>query len=263
MEEQVMKDGQNEEMPVAEAEKEAAEQAVREKEAQEQAVREKEAQEQNIGEKEAQKRVDREKEAREQEAAQETEGYVSGQEEEGDVKSESINGKETLLQLQALQQAVDELRECFENKLAVDEHKNRLFDEMHRELNQYRNGMTDKILETMALDVIQLTDSVKNYGRVYEQKEPNEDNYRRLLRIVRGIGQDLEDILYRQSIESYKVPGHEVDVRRQKIVQTMATDVAAKNNLVAVRVADGYEMNGKVIRPERIKIFKYEPTKES
>ena len=34
---------------------------------------------------------------------------------------------------------------------------------------------------------------------------------------VKGIAEDLEDILYRQNIESYRVPGHEVDTRRQKI----------------------------------------------
>ena len=53
--------------------------------------------------------------------------------------------------------------------------------------------------------------------------------------------EDLEDILYRQNIESYRVPGHEVDVRRQKIIQTVPTDDKSKDNLVAVRVADGYE----------------------
>lgn len=30
------------------------------------------------------------------------------------------------------------------------------------------------------------------------------------------------------------------------------------SNLIAVRAADGYEKGDKVLRPERIKIFKYE-----
>jgi len=33
-------------------------------------------------------------------------------------------------------------------------------------------------------------------------------------------------------------------------------------NLVAVRVADGYEKGDKVLRPERIKIFKYEASSD-
>lgn len=185
---------------------------------------------------------------------------VPGQEEkepEIDQAPADTEPGEILRQLHTIEQAIAELQETFQDKLVVDQHKNRLFDEMHRELNRYQNGMMDKILETMALDVIQLTDDVKKYVHLYERLEPTEENYRKLLRILKGLSQDLDDVLYRQSIEAYKVDGHEVDVRRQKIVQTVETNEEAKNNRIAYRMADGYEMNGKVIRPERIKIFKY------
>lgn len=118
-------------------------------------------------------------------------------------------------------------------------------------------------LDTIALDIIQLVDSTKGHVRVYEKKEPTEENYKKLLRIVKGIAEDLEDILYRQNIESYRVAGHEVDVRRQKIIQTIPTDDKARDNLVAVRVADGYTEGDKILRPERIKIFKYEENSKS
>ena len=159
--------------------------------------------------------------------------------------------------LNALQASVDALRKMFEDKIAEDAHKNALFDNMHRELTRYQNGVADKILETMALDVIQLTDDVQKKCRIFEKKEPTEENYTRLLRALKGIAEDLQDILYRQSIEAYRVAGHEVDVRRQKILQTVETDIPERDNLVAARMADGYEKDGKVIRPERIKIFKY------
>lgn len=167
--------------------------------------------------------------------------------------------KELLEKLDALQQAVAGLQQSFDDKIAEDAHKNGLFDNMHRELTKFQNGAMDKIVDTMALDIIQLVDTTKGHIRVYEKKEPTEDNYKRLLRIVKGIAEDLQDILYRQNIESYRVEGHQVDVRRQKIIQTMPTDDQSKDNLVAVRAADGYEKDGKVLRPERIKIFKYSP----
>lgn len=165
-----------------------------------------------------------------------------------------------LAKLEAIQKAIAGLQQTFDDKIAEDAHKNGLFDNMHRELTRYQNGAMDKIVDTMALDIIQLVDTTKGHIRVYEKKEPTEDNYKRLLRIVKGIAEDLQDILYRQNIESYRVDGHEVDVRRQKIIQTVPTDDQSKDNLVAVRVADGYEKAGKVLRPERIKIFKYSST---
>ena len=163
-----------------------------------------------------------------------------------------------LEKLDAVQQALATLQQSFDDKIAEDAHKNGLFDNMHRELVRYQNGVLDKIVDTIALDIIQLVDSTKGHVRVYEKKEPTEENYKKLLRIVKGIAEDLEDILYRQNIESYRVPGHEVDTRHQKIIQTVPTDDKSKDNLIAVRAADGYEKGDKVLRPERIKIFKYE-----
>ena len=163
-----------------------------------------------------------------------------------------------LEKLDAVQQALATLQQTFDDKIAEDTHKNGLFDNMHRELVRYQNGALDKIVDTIALDIIQLVDTTKGHVRVYNKKEPTEENYKKLLRIVKGIAEDLEDILYRQNIESYRVPGHEVDTRRQKIIQTVPTDDKSKDNLIAVRAADGYEKGDKVLSPERIKIFKYE-----
>ena len=189
---------------------------------------------------------------------------VEGAEQVAEVPNEAeVPQSELLAKLDAVQQALATLQQTFDDKIAEDTHKNGLFDNMHRELVRYQNGALDKIVDTIALDIIQLVDTTKGHVRVYEKKEPTEENYKKLLRIVKGIAEDLEDILYRQNIESYRVPGHEVDTRRQKIIQTMPTDDKSKDNLVAIRAADGYEKGDKVLRPERIKIFKYEASSET
>ena len=189
---------------------------------------------------------------------------VEGTEQVTEVPNEAeVPQGELLAKLDAVQQALATLQQSFDDKIAEDTHKNGLFDNMHRELIRYQNGALDKIVDTIALDIIQLVDTTKGHVRVYEKKEPTEENYKKLLRIVKGIAEDLEDILYRQNIESYRVPGHEVDTRRQKIIQTMPTDDKSKDNLVAVRAADGYEKGDKVLRPERIKIYKYEASSET
>lgn len=182
---------------------------------------------------------------------------------EGTEQVTEVPQSELLAKLDAVQQALATLQQSFDDKIAEDTHKNGLFDNMHRELVRYQNGALDKIVDTIALDIIQLVDTTKGHVRVYDKKEPTEENYKKLLRIVKGIAEDLEDILYRQNIESYRVPGHGVDVRRQKIIQTIPTDDKSKDNLVAVRVADGYAKDDKVFRPERIKIFKYEANSET
>lgn len=174
-------------------------------------------------------------------------------------KGEQETGGTAAVQLEQLLAAVGALQEQFAEKIAVDAHKNTLFDKMHEELVRYQNGVLDRLVESMALDIIQLVDSTKQSVSFYEEKEVTEDSYKSLLGVVKGIIEDLGDILYRQSIETYQVAGDEVNVRRQKIIQTIPTDDCSKENLVAERTADGYEKEGKVLRPERIKIFKYVP----
>lgn len=166
-------------------------------------------------------------------------------------------------QLEGLKQAIAGLQQSFDDKIAEDRYKNGLFDSMHRELVRYQNGAIDKVVDTVALDIIQLIDTTDGHVRVYEQKEPSEENYKRLLRVVKGVVEDLQDILYRQNIEPYTVDGDAVDVRRQKIIQTVPTNDLTKDNLIAVRAAEGYEKGDKVLRPERIKIYKYAPAEST
>jgi len=161
-------------------------------------------------------------------------------------------------QLDNIQSQVQTLQIYFNEKIMEDQHKNTLFDNLHKRLTEYQNGLTDKVINSMAMDVIQLIDAIKKNIDVYEKKETNEENYKKLLGCLKGVTEDLSDILYRQSIESYSVPGSEVDAKRQKIIQIVGTDNEALNNTVAMRTADGFEKEGKVIRPERIKIYKYD-----
>ena len=64
-----------------------------------------------------------------------------------------------LEKLDAVQQALAALQQTFDDKIAEDTHKNGLFDNMHRELVRYQNGALDKIVDTIALDIIQLVDT--------------------------------------------------------------------------------------------------------
>ena len=96
-------------------------------------------------------------------AEKETAGF------DGELQSKEMEPAES--QLDQLLAAIGALQEQFSEKIMVDAHKNALFDKMHQELISYRNGMLDKIVETMALDIIQLVDSTKRSFRVYTEKE--------------------------------------------------------------------------------------------
>lgn len=166
------------------------------------------------------------------------------------------SGKMSAESAEAILKALEGLQKEFKEKLLVDHHKDQLIDKLHDEVVQYQNGVVNKVVDTMAVDIIQLADNVRKTRAVYSEKEANADNFTKLLRVVNGLYEDLQDILYRQGIEPYTVEGHDVDPRRQTIIASVPTDDESKHNKIAARTAEGYEReDGSVLRRERVKIF--------
>lgn len=153
------------------------------------------------------------------------------------------------------------IKDKFEIEIVNNKSKDKIIDELHKEVTQYKNGLVEKLIEGMALDIIQLIDSINKNSKIYESKEFTQENYNKLLTLFNSISDDLNDILYRQNIEPYTIDGDNVDIKKQKIVQITDTDDESKHNKISERVSCGYENNQKVLRPERIKIYKFKNNK--
>jgi len=156
-------------------------------------------------------------------------------------------------------QAVDALRELFVQKIQVDAHKQQLFDQMHAELQQYKNGLIDTVTRPIEGDIIKAIEDIDKSMEVYRARQFTPDNYRRLLTMFEGVKVDLTDLLYRCGVEPYSHEGTCVDVARQKIVAALPTDKKRLDKKVAVRHAQGWEKSGKVVRPERVSVHVYHP----
>lgn len=156
-----------------------------------------------------------------------------------------------LLILENLQQLVRQ----FQDKIAVDDHKERLFDELHRELQDYKNDLLGALTQSLERDIIQVIDDVCKSVEACREKEPTAENYRHLLELFAGVETDLCDLLYRHGVEPYTVDA--VDVTRQKILSTVRTDRPELDKTIAASHARGWEKDGKTIRPERISVYVY------
>ena len=154
--------------------------------------------------------------------------------------------------------AVKELRELFLDKIQTDAYKQQLFDEMHDELQQHKNNLLDAVTRSIEGDVIKAIEDIEKSMEIYRSRQFSQDNYRRLLTLFEGIKIDLADILYRNGVEPYSNDGNDVDISRQKIIATVPTEKKRLDKKVAIRHAQGWEKNGKVIRPERISVHLYQ-----
>lgn len=159
-----------------------------------------------------------------------------------------------LLILENLQQLVRR----FEQKIQVDSHKQKVFDDLHAELQEYRNGLIASLTLTMERDVIKLIDDVQKTLSVFADKSASPESYERMFAMFSGVATDLEDILYRHGVEPYNSRGDSVDVTRQQILTTVPTNDKNLDKKIAERISRGWEKDGKVVRPERISVYIYQ-----
>lgn len=166
-----------------------------------------------------------------------------------------LENSETLLE------QVSALNKKFDQKIKTDIHKAEMFDNMHKELTQYKNGLITQVINNILIDIIQIIDINDKNISLFENQDYSEENYEKIIRILKGVSEDLTDVLYRQSVEPYTLD--EIDVKRQKILQVIPTNDISLDRTIAKKIVPGYEKDGKIIRPERISIYKYKESEEN
>ncbi|MFV0401558.1 MAG: hypothetical protein ACK5LX_13215 [Oscillospiraceae bacterium] len=154
---------------------------------------------------------------------------------------------------------LDALSEQFRKTIATDTRKNRLFDELHDELQRYRNDFMEQLTLPIERDVILIIDSVRRSLEKYREEVPGEELCGKLLRLLGDVEVDLTDLLYRQGVDPFCVENDDnrVQVPRQKVLSTLPTDEPALDKTVAKRLAPGWERGDRVVRQEHVIAYLY------
>ena len=171
---------------------------------------------------------------------------------EQEMPNAALNLESVVEKLNEIQSEINASREAFDKKIMIDAHKNAMFDNMHKELCDYKNGVFERNIDSMALDAISIIDT---YEAIAEQDDTDEGT----AEIIRNIIQDLVDMLYRQGIEMYSSIGEDmtVNTKSQKIIKTVVTSDETLNNKICAQLAPGYCKGDRIIRAEKISIYKY------
>lgn len=143
----------------------------------------------------------------------------------------------------------------FRERIAYDEHKNALFDKLYEDKKRYENDMIASITDPFIMEIIQVIEEL----REQIEKIPgqvSQENYEKLAKRIRAIPQRLEDVLYEHDVEPYEVSGEDPDVKQQKIIGTVETEDKEMAGKVARRLSCGYKKGNRVIKSERIMVYK-------
>jgi molecular chaperone GrpE len=153
---------------------------------------------------------------------------------------------------EGLHRRLDGLQTLFDREIRAEATREKVVDRLHAELQEYKQGLILGILRPVFVDLIQLHDDI---GKIVAgQAEPSEDAAR-LVELMRGFQQGIEDILYRQGVEPFTVEDDAFDPRRQRAFATVPTDDPDQAKRVAARLRKGFRSGEKVIRPEIVSVY--------
>ncbi len=165
-----------------------------------------------------------------------------------------------LIELRNIGKRIDQLTTHFEDKIKYDEHKNQIIDDLHSQLQSFRDGIIKKHMLSMIMDIIKIIDDTRKFKSHYESSAQQANTTEILLDFLDQITLDLEELFSLQGIYPFTCTSRTFDSSRQRIIKKIETSDIAENKLLAKRLRPGYEWEGKVIRPEMVSIYIYTDT---
>lgn len=149
---------------------------------------------------------------------------------------------------------LDALQTLIDREIRAEATREKVVDRLHAELQEYKQDLLLNTLRPVFIDLVQLHDDIGKVAVRPATEEPNPEAAR-LIELMRGFQQGIEDILYRQGVEPFAVDGETFDPRRQRAVAVEPTDDPEKNKTVAGRLRKGFRSGDRVIRPEIVAVY--------
>ncbi|MFO0953942.1 MAG: nucleotide exchange factor GrpE [Isosphaeraceae bacterium] len=172
---------------------------------------------------------------------------------------ESSAGSEVLAAVESmasrLESRLDSLSTLFDREIRAEATREKVVDRLHAELQEYKQDLLLSTLRPVFIDLIQLHDDMgKVASPANDAQGPG-----RMVELLQGFQQGIEDILYRQGVEPFQLEGDQFDPRRQRAVSTVPTDDPTRARTVAARLRKGFQAGERVIRPEIVSVYSYKP----
>ncbi|RUL88337.1 nucleotide exchange factor GrpE [Tautonia sociabilis] len=142
---------------------------------------------------------------------------------------------------------LDRLQAQFDRELRAESTREKVVDRLHAELQEYKNDLLLKVTKPIFLDLIVLHDDM---GKMADSVGDD-----RAAGLLRDFQRGVEDVLYRQGVEPFRVDGETFDPRRQRAISTVSTEDPARNKTIAARLRPGFASGDLVIRPELVSVF--------
>ena len=167
------------------------------------------------------------------------------------------NNKENLSnKVNEIIKQINNINTSFDRKIAYDKHKEKIIDNLHRELQVHKEDLYIKMIKPILMDIIQIKDSMEKIELACKTTKKDEITVEKMLKLFNTFSLDLGDILEKYDVEMYREEGNTYKAIRQKVAKYVVTEDKELDKKIAESLTCGYELNGKVISPEKVAIYK-------
>lgn len=163
---------------------------------------------------------------------------------------------------QQLSEKIETLNALFNARIIYTEHEEKIVDQMHKELQKYKEDMYAQLVRPILLDVIEVRDSIMRMTATYLAKPEGEQNIPN--KMFSDYAFDLQDILEKNSVEIYRSKsGDDFTPIKQRVIKKIPISDESLHGKVAESLSCGYSYNGRTISAEKVTVYYYEKPVEN
>lgn len=156
-----------------------------------------------------------------------------------------------------LSEQLSQLLDLFNKRIMHTNHEEKIVDNMHSELQKYKEDMYAQLIRPILLDIIDVRDSIMRISASFLAKPEGEQSIPN--KIFSDYVFDLQDILEKNNVEIYRSnSGDTFNPARQRIIKKIATGDKSLHGKVSESFSCGYSYKDRTISAEKISAYFYD-----
>lgn len=172
-------------------------------------------------------------------------------------ENESLIIENVMDSIEEINEKIEEMNKLFVQKIQKTTYEEKIVDQMHSELQKYKEDMYSQLVRPILLDIIEIRDSIIRMSNVFATKPEKEQNVP--LKTFRDYSYDIQDVLEKNNITIYNSKdGDEFNALKQRVIKKVTTSVEELHGKIAESLSSGYDYNGSNISPEKVAVYIYQ-----
>jgi len=179
----------------------------------------------------------------------------------GSAAYDNCDSEKVETMIQQLMEQVSSMEVLFNKRIMHTDYEDKIIDQMHSELQKYKEDLYSQLVRPILLDVIEVRDSIMRIASTYLKRPEGEQNIPN--KTFADYAYDLQDILEKNNVEIYRSKSGDAFIPvKQRAVKKEITNDESLHGKVVESLSSGYSYGGRVISAEKVSVYFYQTHSE-